>query len=276
MNKKIMLLSLLALASSLSYGMPQQEFNEVKENANAAIIKTQENANRIDKNEEAIGNIKNTIKDYNDVKENANSAIIKTQENANRIDKNEEAIGNIENTIKDYNDVKENANSAIIKTQENANRIDKNEEAIAANKNDIAANKDAIATNKAEQDKVNAAQKENNAAQQQAIENLQQDFSQYNGRLSGLESKVDNLDSKMNKGLSLMAAMAAVDFQNVEEGEMAIGAGVGHYGNAQSVAIGVAYSPVQNLNLNLKYSVTAGDVKSSAIGAGASYKFRVK
>ena len=133
-----------------------------------------------------------------------------------------------------------------------------------------------IAANKAEQDKVNAAQKENNAAQQQAIENLQQDFSQYNGRLSGLESKVDNLDSKMNKGLSLMAAMAAVDFQNVEEGEMAIGAGVGHYGNAQSVAIGVAYSPVQNLNLNLKYSVTAGDVKSSAIGAGASYKFRVK
>ena len=153
----------------------------------------------------------------------------------------------------------------------------------------IQANKNAIAANKAEQDKVNAAQKENNEQQQAAIDkntsdiatnrndiaDLRQDFAKYDGRLSGLEKKVDNLDNKMNKGLSLMAAMNAVDFQNVQTGEMAIGAGVGHYGNAQSVALGVAYSPVEDLTVNAKYSVTAGDVDSFALGAGATYKFKV-
>ena len=97
-----------------------------------------------------------------------------------------------------------------------------------------------------------------------------------NNRIDGVEQRIDNLDDKLNKGLSLMAAMNAVDFQDVNEGEMAIGAGFGHYGNAQSVAIGVAYSPVENLHVNAKYSVTAGDVDSFAVGVGASYKFRVK
>ena len=107
------------------------------------------------------------------------------------------------------------------------------------------------------------------------IDTLQQDFAKYDGRLSGLEKKVDNLDNKMNKGLSLMAAMNAVDFQNVQTGEMALGAGIGHYGNAQSVALGVAYSPVEDLTVNAKYSVTAGDVDSFALGAGATYKFKI-
>lgn len=153
----------------------------------------------------------------------------------------------------------------------------------------IQANKDAIAANKAEQDKVNAVQKENNEQQQAAIDkntsdiatnrndinSLQQDFAKYDGRLSGLEKKVDNLDNKMNKGLSLMAAMNAVDFQNVQTGEVALGAGIGHYGNAQSVALGVAYSPVEDLTVNAKYSVTAGSPDSFAVGAGATYKFKV-
>ena len=157
-------------------------------------------------------------------------------------------------------------------------------------------NKNQIAANKAEQDKVNAKQEKNNADQQAAIEanknaitetnkqvetnkndiaDLRQDFAKYDGRLSGLEKKVDNLDNKMNKGLSLMAAMNAVDFQNVQTGEMALGAGIGHYGNAQSVALGVAYAPVEDLTVNAKYSITAGDPDSFAVGAGATYKFKV-
>lgn len=108
------------------------------------------------------------------------------------------------------------------------------------------------------------------------MDKFQGQMNNYGSRIDNLEKRVDNLDNKLNKGLSLMAAMNAVDFQDVAEGEMAIGAGVGHYGNAQSVAIGVAYAPTQNLNVNMKYSVTAGDVDSFAIGAGASYKFRVK
>lgn len=158
--------------------------------------------------------------------------------------------------------------------------------AVEADKNAI---KEQVDKNKAEQDKVNAAQKENNEQQQAAIdkntsdittnrndiEALQQNFAQYDGRLSGLEKKVDHLDDKMNKGLSLMAAMNAVDFQNVQTGEMALGAGIGHYGNAQSVALGVAYAPVEDLTVNAKYSITAGDPDSFAVGAGATYKFKV-
>ena len=136
---------------------------------------------------------------------------------------------------------------------------------------------------KTEENRVIATNAQNNAAhaiiknneQDKKIEALQQNFAQYDGRLSGLEKKVDHLDDKMNKGLSLMAAMNAVDFQNVQTGEMALGAGIGHYGNAQSVALGVAYSPVEDLTVNAKYSITAGDVDSFALGAGATYKFKV-
>ena len=130
--------------------------------------------------------------------------------------------------------------------------------------------------------KQDQALKDETAAREEADKNLQgqindfnNKFAGYDGRLSGLEKKVDHLDDKMNKGLSLMAAMNAVDFQNVQTGEMALGAGVGHYGNAQSVALGVAYSPVEDLTVNAKYSVTAGDADSFALGAGATYKFKV-
>ena len=131
-------------------------------------------------------------------------------------------------------------------------------------------------------DKQDQALKDETAAREEADKNLQgqindfnNKFAGYDGRLSGLEKKVDHLDDKMNKGLSLMAAMNAVDFQNVQTGEMALGAGIGHYGNAQSVALGVAYAPVEDLTVNAKYSITAGDADSFAVGAGATYKFKV-
>ena len=154
--------------------------------------------------------------------------------------------------------------------------IDKNKQDIAANKAEIENNKQNIAANKTAIDKEIADRAEADSKLQQQIDKFQGQMGNYGARLDNLENKVDNLDEKFNKGLSLMAAMNAVDFQNVSEGEMAIGAGFGHYGNAQSVAVGVAYAPTQNLNLNVKYSATAGDLDSFAIGAGASYKFRVK
>ena len=138
-------------------------------------------------------------------------------------------------------------------------------------KAEVYENKEAIAANKVQIDK-NTAAIENHEDRLTGLEN---NFAQYDGRLSGLEKKVDHLDDKMNKGLSLMAAMNAVDFQNVQTGEMALGAGIGHYGNAQSVALGVAYAPVEDLTVNAKYSITAGDPDSFAVGAGATYKFKV-
>ena len=187
-------------------------------------------------------------------------------------------VTDINNRLEGYEDVKENANSAIILGQENKAEIEANKDAIAQNKNDIAANK-------AEIERVDKENKDQQAAidkntsdittNRNDIEALQQNFDKYDGRLSGLEKKVDHLDDKMNKGLSLMAAMNAVDFQNIQTGEMALGAGIGHYGNAQSVALGVAYAPVEDLTVNAKYSITAGDPDSFAVGAGATYKFKV-
>lgn len=189
--------------------------------------------------------------------------------------------------INSKQDVAINQNKQDIATMDKTlnNKIDQNkfeqdvknkaqDTEINQNKKDIQTNKDAIAN------KVDKGQQEIiDKAQDEKINSLNQNFSkstQYDGRISGLEKKVDKLDKKMNKGLSLMAAMTAVDFQHVEEGEMSIGAGIGHYGNAQSVAVGAAYSPTQDLNLNVKLSVTAGDIKSSAVGAGASYKFKLR
>ena len=191
----------------------------------------------------------------------------------------------IANNTQDIDDLKENKVDKNTYEEDKKAQADKDaaqDKNIQANKDAIAQNKNDIAANKAEQDKVNAAQKENNEQQQTAINqnkndiaDLRNDYTQVNGRLSGLEKKVDNLDNKMNKGLSLMAAMNAVDFQNVQTGEMALGAGIGHYGNAQSVALGVAYAPVEDLTVNAKYSITAGDPDSFAVGAGATYKFKV-
>ena len=171
-------------------------------------------------------------------------------------------------------------------TDDNQNsKIEANSQAIEANKNAIIetnkkveANSQAIETNKNAITETNKKVEANSQAivsNSNRIDNLENGYAQVNGRISGLEKKVDNLDNKMNKGLSLMAAMNAVDFQNVETGEMALGAGIGHYGNAQSVALGVAYSPVEDLTVNAKYSVTAGSPDSFALGAGATYKFKV-
>ena len=198
---------------------------------------------------------------------------------------NKEDIKDINDKIKDYDTVKEEANSALILGQENdkkindlyANKVDnqkfeehKKQQANKDKDQDdkIQANKDAIEKETA--DRLAADEK-----LQGQIDKFNDKFAGYDGRLSGLEKKVDHLDDKMNKGLSLMAAMNAVDFQNVQTGEMALGAGIGHYGNAQSVALGVAYAPVEDLTVNAKYSITAGDPDSFAVGAGATYKFKV-
>ena len=227
------------------------------------------------------------------------------QEHSDAIKKNESAIENLEEKVKTElgaNKVKDQAqdNRLNMVEEKNADQeaaIKENTAAIEKEtedrKKEDAAIREEIKNNKEAQDKVNADQevaiKENTAAIEKEtedriaadeklaaqIDKFQGQMDKYEGRLSGLEKKVDHLDDKMNKGLSLMAAMNAVDFQSVQTGEMAIGAGVGHYGNAQSVALGVAYSPVEDLTVNAKYSVTAGDADSFAVGAGATYKFKV-
>ena len=194
------------------------------------------------------------------------------------VERVENDVTGLQNKLEDYDDVKENANSAIILGQANSDKIDD----LYANKVDnskFEEHKKEQATIDENQDQAlkdeTTARKEADEKLQGQINDFNDKFAGYEGRLSGLEKKVDHLDDKMNKGLSLMAAMNAVDFQNVQTGEMALGAGIGHYGNAQSVALGVAYAPAEDLTVNAKYSITAGDPDSFAVGAGATYKFKV-
>lgn len=89
-------------------------------------------------------------------------------------------------------------------------------------------------------------------------------------------SAIKHLDRKVNKGTSMLVAMSNVDFQDVNAGEVAIGAGVGHYVGDQAVAVGVAYGVNDDLKIHAKWSGVAGDPHYNAIGGGVTYKFRTR
>ncbi|MGY0394255.1 YadA C-terminal domain-containing protein [Fusobacterium sp. SYSU M8A802] len=261
---------------TLNNKIDQNKFEQDVKNK-AQTTEINQNKTDIQTNKDAIAGKLNKVQyemDQNALNNKINSKLDKTQYESDKKDQvatnklqDDKIKANHNKITKTEQDLKE------FKEQSDLNDKILNNK-VVQNKTDIQTNKDAIAN------KVDKGQQEIiDKAQDEKINSLNQNFSkstQYDGRISGLEKKVDKLDKKMNKGLSLMAAMTAVDFQHVEEGEMSIGAGIGHYGNAQSVAVGAAYSPTQDLNLNVKLSVTAGDIKSSAVGAGASYKFKLR
>ena len=220
------------------------------------------------------------IKDKATISEEIGKVDQKVEETDARVDKvvevNKEQTNKINANTDKINDLSQKLDNEVIrqdyKNKVQDGRLDKVEDKNKEQDGRL----DKVENKNEEQDgRLDKVENKNEELQGQ-INDFQGQMNNYGSRIDNLEKRVDNLDNKLNKGLSLMAAMNAVDFQDVAEGEMAIGAGVGHYGNAQSVAIGVAYAPTQNLNVNMKYSVTAGDVDSFAIGAGASYKFRVK
>ena len=226
---------------------------------------------KVDKNTEALNNKLDVDKFYEE--QNKNNQFIQDQLNGKvdqaQMDKVNEKLEN--KLDKDEFFAEQNKNNQFIQDQLNG-KVDK------AEQEKVDAEQDKVIANKADKNYVDEENKKQDATIKDhgdRLGALESNYAQYDGRLSGLEKKVDHLDDKMNKGLSLMAAMNAVDFQNVQTGEMALGAGIGHYGNAQSVALGVAYAPVEDLTVNAKYSITAGDPDSFAVGAGATYKFKV-
>lgn len=235
----------------------REEVKDNKQELNDKIDKnTQDLNNKVDANKQELNN-----------KIDKNNAIVQGQ--IDGLDNKVEGLDNRVDGIVQSNKVENDKQNNRLDKVESDNKVQN--DAIAGVQSQANHNSGLIAQNKNEIGKLNNKVEDH----EDRLNNLQQDFAQYDGRLSGLEKKVDNLDDKMNKGMSLMAAMNAVDFQNVQSGEMAIGAGIGHYGNAQSVAVGVAYAPTEDVSLNAKYSITAGDVDSFAVGAGASYKFKV-
>ena len=200
--------------------------------------------------------------------------------NADAIDKNKESIKAVdkvssENTkaIKqNTSDIKAN-NQNIAKNKDDIaklkNKSDKNEKNIDANKKAIANHEERITKNE-------KVLKQTYQAQAEVLANHAQAINANRNAIRSLNNRVDHLDDKLNKGMALMSAMTTVDFQDVNPGEMGIGAGIGSYGNSQGVAVGVAYSPSENFRINAKYSVSTSDIKTSAVGVGAVYKFKVR
>lgn len=269
MKRKLLYVSLLAALSTVGYGFEYPASGTAgTSQVGGGVEAFASTDDTLDKVKEKTKNNFNSLVEKTDLNFNKVQSVV-NQEITDRTGADAALQGQITTNKNDITTLSGKVTTLETKDTDLQNQI-------TINKNDIAANKTAIETNK-----TNIAN--NKTAINQEISDriaadtvLQNQISNNTSRIEGLEKSVDNLGDKMNKGMSLMAAMSAVEFQDVSEGEMAIGAGIGHYGDSQSVAIGVAYSPTQNLNVNMKYSVTAGDVDSFAIGAGASYKFRVK
>ena len=319
MNKKFLIVALMAALSTVGYGAWNENLqienlplsqsadkDKTMENFNELKEQLQSNKNNLDTlnkfQEVTSGQVGDLTQEVESVKgdvdfvkgevERVEGEVTDLQNKVetgfedlqNQVSGNSQALGELGQDVVDLNkdvadlNAKSDANDLALENAIKSEAMNReNQDKVLNNK--IEENKKAQAETDKKQDQ---ALKDETTAREEADKKLQgqindfnDKFAGYDGRLSGLEKKVDHLDDKMNKGLSLMAAMNAVDFQNVQTGEMAIGAGIGHYGNAQSVALGVAYAPVEDLTVNAKYSITAGDPDSFAVGAGATYKFKV-
>lgn len=260
MKKKFMVVALMAALSTVGYaGNFKLPNNSVGGPLNVVV--------QVDKTNENFGAVSNAINGLQDEvagKADANDVYTKEEAN-NKFASKDEINGKVNQS--DFDALQGQVNT----NRDNIAALD--EQLFGTGTTGGVINN--INSKNNEQDTAIETNKQNIETNKQNITNLQQTSNNHEARITHLEDRVDKLDEKMNEGLSLMAAMNAVDFQNVQAGEMAIGAGFGHYGNAQSVAVGVAYAPTDNFNVNVKYSATAGNPESFAIGAGASYKFKV-
>ena len=260
MKKKLFVVALMAALSTVGYA-----FEYTGDTTDAKFTETAKELTTLGKDLDRIyADVGKHEQKFNDVNTALDQIYDEVGKDHAKLENNISKVENMEAELKDKAD-KDYVDGKVTELGDHVREeMDTVRGEIGGVKAEVYENKEAIAANKTQIDK-----------NTQDITTLQDKFAGHEGRISGLEKKVDNLDNKMNKGLSLMAAMNAVDFQNVETGEMALGAGIGHYGNAQSVALGVAYSPVEDLTVNAKYSVTAGSPDSFAVGAGATYKFKV-
>lgn len=280
-------------------GLNNRLVNEVdsrtKEDAKLAT-KIKQNKEAIADNKQAIGENKDAIQsEIADrtkavlAEENARKAADKKHDEA--IDKNKKAIENLDDKVETHdmaikalknnkadkvetekalNNLNENLNNEV-KNRKSADRILKkaieNEEAArkaADEKHDkgIADNKKAI---DAEVTRSMEADKKHDAA-----------IAANKAGIEANASAIKHLDSKLNKTTAMMTAMNNVDFQDVNAGEVAIGAGVGHFVGNQAVAVGVAYGVNDDLKVHAKLSGVAGDAHYNAIGGGVTYKFRTR
>lgn len=87
---------------------------------------------------------------------------------------------------------------------------------------------------------------------------------------------IEHLNKKVASGLASVAAMTTIDnISNGRAGDVNIGAAVGGFEGTQAVAVGVAYSPTDNLNFVTKVGVNPGRARYTTYGAGVNYRFNL-
>lgn len=83
------------------------------------------------------------------------------------------------------------------------------------------------------------------------------------------------LDERINETTALSSALASIEYPEINRGEVGVGAGISGYRGKTGVAVGVAYMPVDDMLLGVKYSGLTGNRYRGVISASASYKFRL-
>ncbi|HHF3665582.1 TPA: YadA C-terminal domain-containing protein [Haemophilus influenzae] len=110
-------------------------------------------------------------------------------------------------------------------------------------------------------------------------------FTQVNNRLDGTETKLGQIDNqfthvntRLNRtdlhinrvGTSAAALASLKPAQLGEDDKFALSLGVGSYKNAQAMAMGAVFKPVENVLLNVAGSFSGSE---KTFGAGVSWKF---
>lgn len=87
---------------------------------------------------------------------------------------------------------------------------------------------------------------------------------------------IENLNKKVTSGLAAVAAMTTIDnISSGRAGDVNIGAAVGGFEGTQAVAVGVAFSPTDNLSLVTKVGLNPGRSRYTTYGAGVNYRFNI-
>lgn len=179
---------------------------------------------------------------------------LRAEVNKERIRSNGDKINSVGEVAKNAKEVAEKVKKD---TGENSEKIEDNKKGINNNKSTIAKNNKSI---------------ENNDA---SISENRQVIHNNSRRISNLEGKVSSMENEMNKGFAMSAAMASMDFQVLEVGELGLGLGVGNYQNAEAVSLGLGLRASESLSVNMKGAMSTGKDQETMIGAGAVYKLRV-
>lgn len=187
----------------------------------------------------------------NSVDENAQKAkeILADTSSPNISTENSQNINNIENF-----DI-ENEEEIKTEIKENIENTTSNDEKKQENINDLSPKEKKLVKEEAQ----TIQSKQNNSVKPEERE------------VNKKEEKFEEINDRTNRITALGSAMGAIDFGNIPEKKVRIGAGVGNSSSSQAVAVGVGYAPTDRFRINTKFSSSTNNVNNNSISVGASY-----